>query len=333
MKNAGLTLSIALKVSLGRTGTVTWWRTWQHWQHSFGRDRTRYLALLSALPHGASLPFQNALEGGLIFHQQLAVSRSFFHRILCRQGRGRPTAACRKEAKGSPRCLQFHSGTQFCDPSPCPSQTLQLQPHTPNPASIASPGSSRFRAEPPSPHPPSGRLLASSGARPGPGEPPQPRRLPQGELGGRVVPSAAPAGGAGGAGAGASARKMAAAACVPVRVCHQEIVRFDLEIKAAVQVAPPGAPSPHRGRGSPPLSPRPAARAPSVSSGWPPLTGLLFFRISGTARGRWAPSRSSTRPWRRNSGTSGAASRWGWRGWAEGGLEAVRVLIPRINGC
>uniref|UniRef100_A0A8B9SNY6 BCL2 interacting protein 1 n=1 Tax=Anas platyrhynchos TaxID=8839 RepID=A0A8B9SNY6_ANAPL len=28
---------------------------------------------------------------------------------------------------------------------------------------------------------------------------------------------------------------MAAAACVPVRVCHQEIVRFDLEIKAAVQ--------------------------------------------------------------------------------------------------
>ncbi|XP_050761177.1 vesicle transport protein SEC20 isoform X3 [Gymnogyps californianus] len=28
---------------------------------------------------------------------------------------------------------------------------------------------------------------------------------------------------------------MAAAACVPVRVCHQEIVKFDLEIKAAVQ--------------------------------------------------------------------------------------------------
>ncbi|XP_074772359.1 vesicle transport protein SEC20 isoform X2 [Athene noctua] len=28
---------------------------------------------------------------------------------------------------------------------------------------------------------------------------------------------------------------MAAGACVPVRVCHQEIVKFDLEIKAAVQ--------------------------------------------------------------------------------------------------
>lgn len=39
--------------------------------------------------------------------------------------------------------------------------------------------------------------------------------------------------------------KMAAAAAtgsVPVRVCHQEIVKFDLEIKAAVQVAPPAEP-------------------------------------------------------------------------------------------
>ncbi|NXH42427.1 SEC20 protein, partial [Dicaeum eximium] len=48
----------------------------------------------------------------------------------------------------------------------------------------------------------------------------------------------------------------AAAAAVPLRVCHQEIVKFDLEIKAAVQVPPPdpGHPGTAAGRAGPALT-------------------------------------------------------------------------------
>ncbi|NXH80274.1 SEC20 protein, partial [Edolisoma coerulescens] len=46
------------------------------------------------------------------------------------------------------------------------------------------------------------------------------------------------------------------AAAVPLRVCHQEIVKFDLEIKAAVQVPPaaPGHPGTAAGRAGPALT-------------------------------------------------------------------------------
>lgn len=199
------------------------------------------------------------------------MSKSFFHSILCRRGGEDQQQPVEKKQKGHCAASRFVQGHSSVTPAPAPHRPYSPTPQTQElccsqraslPPASAAFGPSRL----PLIHPEGASSLPQGLGRGR--RSPQPLRLPQGELGGRVVPSAAPAGGAGGAGAGASARKMAAAACVPVRVCHQEIVRFDLEIKAAVQVAPPGAPSPHRGRGSPPLSPL-GCRAPSVSSGGP----------------------------------------------------------------
>lgn len=339
MKNAGLTLSIALKASLGRTGTVTWWRTCSGYPStdSIPLAGITQGTLLSSQRSHTVLPWHSEMPMKVVSCLPPAARcvQIFLSQHPLQAGGRRPTAACRKEAKASLRCLPFRSGTQFCDPSPCPSQTLQ--PHTPNPrallltASIASSSISRFRDEPPSPHPPWGRLLASSGARPGPEEPP----APPAASGGARRPGRALS--------GARRRRWRRGRW---GLCSQDgggRLRAGAGLSPGDRQVRPGdqggrAGSAARGSLTPPR-PRFSPSLPARLQGAlgllrrPPLTALLFFRISGTARGRWAPSRSSTRPWRRNSGTSGAASRWGWRGWAEGGLEAVRVLIPRINGC
>lgn len=95
------------------------------------------------------------------------------------------------------------------------------------------------------------------------------------------------------------APKMAAATDVPVRVCNQEIVKLDLEIKAAVQVEPPLLLFPVRAandmRPAVPLSSQLDSRSSFKFRSHVPFSCCLFGRLLyWTLSKCWCPTMRST---------------------------------------